>query len=117
MLAGCGKKTLDQSQPENVVAWLFEVVKADDPKLLAGLCDPQGEGDGDTRRICELSTQSPVSDGFMDFKEIFKEGGVDGKAEVMGDEARVSFHFGEGGKENETMELIRRGDKWYLSGF
>jgi len=112
MLSCGGSQGLDQTKPENVVEAVFKAAKSGNFEELKLLCDPNGENDGDTRRICELTEEDKA-----EFVEFFKDGKVSGQAAINGDEAEVPFTFGPGGTETETMRLIKRGDKWYLYSF
>ena len=103
---------IDQSTPEKAVEAVFNAARSGDISNLKSLCDPEGENDGDTRRICELSEADAA-----EFFEYFKNGKVNGKAEINGNMAAVPILFGPEGKKEETMNVVKRGDKWYLSSF
>ncbi|MEY3441815.1 MAG: hypothetical protein RLZZ519_96 [Bacteroidota bacterium] len=116
----------DPTKPGNVVKRLFEAAKVDDPKLLAGLCDPEKGNDGDTDCLCALDPayvphQCGEDSGnrvsWDEFKEYFQQGSLAGEPSIEGNEASVPFNFGENGAESETMKLVKRGEKWYLSSF
>jgi hypothetical protein len=115
-----------QSGPAAVVAQLFTAAKKDDPKLLGGLCDPQKENDGDTDCLCALDpsyvphkcdSDSGNRIPWVEFKMMFQDGKVNGKARIEGDHAEVDFTFGEGGSESETMALVKRNGNWYFESF
>ena len=103
---------VDQSTPEKVVEAVFNAAKSGDIDHLKGLCDPKGENDGDTKRICELTEADAA-----EFIEYFKNGKVNGKAVIEGDMATVPILFGPERKTEESMKVIKRGDKWYLYSF
>jgi hypothetical protein len=107
--------TLDQSNPESVVQAIFEAAKTGNYDLLTGLCDPLGEGDGDTRRICSAKEASEKD--LADFVTYFKDGKTTGAARIENDEAYVPFLFGPDATETEEMVLINREGKWYLYSF
>ena len=102
--------------PEGVVLSIFEAARTGDFTGLAGLCDPLGENDGDTQMICDLATDDTNREEFI---AAFSTGTVIGDAVVAlsGDRAEVPFLFGPDGDEEETMELVKRNDRWYLLGF
>lgn len=102
----------DQSSPEGVVKMVFAAASSGDMSSLKDLCDPNGENDGDTRRICESADTKPE-----EFTEFFSKGKVNGDATVNGDKAEVPFLFGPDGTKEETMNVVKRGDKWYLMSF
>ena len=118
-LASCNNSKTKSSaniheDPVKVVETVFDVAKSGNFSLLTDLCDPTGAGDGDTKRICALSSQSKeIQD---DFRQTFEKGKVTGAAEISGDEAKVNIRFGPGGNEEETFKLVRVAGKWYLSG-
>ena len=115
---GDGKKDtaaegVDQSKPEAVLQAVFDAAKTQNFDMLKGLCDPKGESDGDTKRICELSDKDKEQ-----FVQFFATGKIVGEATIEGDNAEVKFTFGpEGQTKDETMKMIKRDGKWYLKSF
>jgi len=107
-------KPVDHSTPTSVVETLFAVARGADASLLAGLCDPAGENDGDTSRLCELGTEH---DGWGEFVEWFEEGVIDGEVQYEDGRATVPIQFGPDGTRSEEMVLIQRDGKWYLLSF
>ena len=116
----------DQSDPGKVVQRLFEAAKADDPKMLTGLCDPEKQNDGDTDCLCALDpayvphqcaedSRNRVS--WEEFKAYFQNGSLAGKPTIAGNEASVPFYFGENGTDTETMALVQSDKQWYMSSF
>ncbi|MFN8394045.1 MAG: hypothetical protein U0176_05160 [Bacteroidia bacterium] len=103
-----------ESTPEAVVEGIFAVAKGGDPKLLADLCDPEGQGDIETRRICDYANGFDP-DG--EFPMFWGSGKVDGAAIVNGSNALVPILFGPRGDRRDTLELVKRGEKWYLLRF
>lgn len=108
------KTTVDFSDPVKVVQAIFDAAKNKDIVILTSLCDPKGENDGDTRRICDVAKDSKKLDEFVLW---FSKGKVTGKAIIEDDRARVPFLFGPDGKKKEEMNLIKRDGKWYLYSF
>lgn len=107
---------VDHADPEAVVATMLEVATTNEWDRLANLCDPNGEGDGDTRRICDLATNP---EDRAEFIEVFRGGTVGEFVEVNAEtgQARVPFTFGQTERENETMNLVLRDGAWYLYSF
>ena len=105
----------DLSTPEGTLKAVFEAARTGDFTGLAFLCDPLGENNLDTRRICDLAE---AADGFFraSFVEYFRSGKLNGEAviSVDGNTAEVPFLFGPNGDQEETMRLIKRNGKWYL---
>jgi serine/threonine-protein kinase len=112
MLLG-GGVDVDYSDPASVTASIFEAARTGHTGHLSGLCDPLGENDGDTRRICEMTTDS---DDWREFQLTFQGARVLGQR-VGPARAEVEFSFGPAGSRTETMNLVRRGDRWYLASF
>ena len=106
--------TLDQSDPVSVVNAIFFAAQTGDYSNLASLCDPNGDNDGDTQAICDITAESDDVDLFAEY---FALGQMQGQAEVEGDEASVPFTFGPNGTDEETMNLILRDGVWYLYSF
>lgn len=104
----------DQRSPEGVLEIVFDAARSRHFEPLAGLCDPDGEGDGDTRRICALAEESAGRD---EFARAFAAARVVGPARRHGERAEVSFVFGPRGDRSETMHLVRRRARWYLLSF
>ena len=115
MTVACGGGVdVDHSKPTGPVEALFAAAKSGDAKPLAGLCDPTGKGDGDTKRLCALTTES---EQWSEFVAAFKDGRVDGKVREREDRAWVPIKFGPGATKDEEMRLVKREGKWYLSSY
>ena len=124
---------LDQTKPESVVNAIFYAAQTEDYSILENLCDPTGEGDGDTKSLCsvyyaELQVKSyggslETKELIKSFKEAFSCGRICGKTTYETNEnveyATVPILFnGDGsGKTQEKMELVKRDGLWYLSSF
>lgn len=101
--------------PEKVVQKIFDAAKSGDFSTLKNLCDPTGNGDGDTKDICSMASQTKkVQD---DFVNQFKNGSIDGEAVIEADVAVVKIKFGPTGTKNEKIELKKIMGNWYLSDF
>jgi hypothetical protein len=112
--AQASRGSVDQSDPAKVVEALFDAARSGRWAQLGGLCDPRGENDGDTRRVCALAQDGADR---AEFQQFFRHGRVSGAVAIQGDRARVPILFGPDGSRNETVTLIRRGSLWYLLGF
>jgi hypothetical protein len=105
---GDDRPAIDFTNPTKVVEAIFEAARSGKDDRLASLCLP-GEGDGDVRQICEMTTSHPKWD---EFRMYFRDGqviGMSGKG--------VQFRFGPGGGETEEMQMIYRGGRFYLGSF
>lgn len=101
--------------PADVVSTLFEVAASGEVAKLATLCDPKGENDGDTKRLCALATDPA---GLSEFQAAFKGGKLAGEPTIEGNKASVPFTFGpDYSGRAETMTLIRRDEGWFLFSF
>lgn len=113
-MSACGGGGGDQSTPSGTVQILFDAASSKDFAALGNLCDPKGENDGDTRSICALATDDADAEEFVEY---FSKGKISGDAVIEGNKAEVPFLFGPDGKREETMRLVQRDGKWYLSAF
>jgi uncharacterized protein YuzE len=120
-LIGCGGTSApDQFTPEGTLQAVFDAARTKNFSLLANLCDPEGENDGDTQMICDLATSEQTGEVNRDmFVEVFQKGKIMGRAEFNSDgtRAEVEFFFGPDGNDEETMNLIKREGQWYLLSF
>ena len=119
--AGCAKEIqdpqsdeVDFSDPKAVTAQVFHAAATGRADNLSSLCDPRGENDGDTARICALTTAAP---DWADFRTEFAHAHLNGEPRVSGDRAAIHFVFGPDATRSETMELVQRDGRWYLSAF
>jgi hypothetical protein len=105
---------VDFRDPKSVTGSIFYAAETGKTAHLAGLCDPTGAGDDDTRRICSMHAGAP---DWESFRASFARAHLNGEPRVSGDHARLELLFGPGGRDRGAMELVRRGGRWYLSSF
>jgi hypothetical protein len=105
---------VDFSDPKSVTASIFYAAETGQTGHLRGLCDPDGAGDDDTHRICAMQPGAPDWDSF---RQNFARARLNGEPRIHGDRARLDFVFGAAANRSETMELVRRGQRWYLASF
>ena len=120
-LCSCDKKVddrgsaqVDYQEPKRVLSSVFFAAQTGESQHLRGLCDPEGKANEHALRIC---SQTRGSKDWPAFKMQFEKGRLIGEARVSGDSALVNFVFGKNGTDRETMELVRRGERWYLLAF
>jgi hypothetical protein len=108
----------DFSDPASVAQAIFDAAASADFAALAGLCDPQKQNDRDTQSICDLATDTTNQ---ADFLAVFAKGKVSGAAALRTESgleyADVPILMGESGTDEETITLVNRDGKWYLSSF
>lgn len=123
LIVSCGTEVTDktapdsltvESRPEAVVELIFAAAREGDPGLLDSLCDPEGRGDIETRRICDYAAGF---DREGEFPMFWGMGKVAGPAMVADSKALVPILFGPRGDRRDTLELVKRGEKWYLLRF
>jgi len=51
------------------------------------------------------------------FATFFSKGKINGNATIEGDKAQVPILFGPDGTKDETMNLVKKDNKWYLQSF
>ena len=101
--------------PLMVVQAIFDAAQSHDMSSLSGLCDPTGSGDGDTKALCNVGSQTQqVQDAFISY---FQNGRTIGNAVISENRAKVKFKFGPDGTRDEEMSLVKVNGKWYLSSF
>lgn len=110
------RKTFDfHNTPEGVVQYVFKAAKNKEFENLRYICDPYGENDGDTKKLCLLATQPlEIQNQFV---EGFKKGRVMGTPIIENGRAQVEIAFGPGSNRLEQINLIMRMNKWYLVSF
>lgn len=121
LLAACAKEIQDPRSaevnfrdPKSVTAQIFYAAETGRTEHLHGLCDPIGENDIDTQRICDVHPGSP---DWEPFRRNFAHAHLNGEPRVNEEHARLDFLFGPEADQSETMQLVRRGGRWYLSSF
>ncbi len=121
LAAACAKEIqdphsdqVDFADPKSVTAQIFYAADTGRTDNLRALCDPLGENDVDTARICAMTAASP---DWADFRVQFARGHLNGEPRVSDDRAALHFVFGPDATRSETMELVRRDGRWYLSAF
>jgi hypothetical protein len=113
-----------QYDPKGVLEEVFRAANEQDYSNLSMLCPPDKTNDGDTQKyICDIASSS--EEGKKEFRSYFKTARITGEvvysSSPNGNEtAKVPFWFnhpGGKGRSNETMNMVKVDDKWYLSGF
>jgi hypothetical protein len=105
---------VDFANPVSVLEAVFAAAQTGDFSVLPSLCDPLGQHDGDTALICAITEDHPDRDAFV---AAFAKSKINGQPVINGDEVQIPFLFGPDGDQEETMTLILRDGKWYLSSF
>lgn len=135
-VTGQNKKSyhIDFTNPKSVVNAIFYAAQTKDFAVMQQLCDPNGQGDGDTQKLCAISQiAKQVGDDddngdnqkkLDEFVKMFRSARINGTISYNDREgtqyARVPFLFNPSERESrnsETMELVKRNGKWYLSNF
>ncbi|MCA9919796.1 MAG: tetratricopeptide repeat protein [Anaerolineales bacterium] len=104
----------DFTNPASVLLAVFRAAATADYATLPQLCDPQGENDGDTALICEVTAEHELAG---DFESFFAKGEIVGDVVIDGEFAEIPFIFGPDNSQEETMRLILRDGQWYLYEF
>ncbi|MBJ6369469.1 hypothetical protein [Snuella sedimenti] len=110
------RETFDfQDTPEGVVNYIFQSAKSKDFSKLRNLCDPYGENDADTRRICLVEMQPTEMQNR--FVESFENGRIMGNPKIENETAEIEIAFGQYSDKLEKIKLIKRMDKWYIGSY
>ncbi len=113
-----------QSDPKSVLEEIFRAAKSKDFSNLTKLCPPSKINDGDTQKyICDIASSSKKDK--KDFIKYFKNAYITGevvysKTSDGMEYAKIPFWFNHPGGENrcnETMNMIKIEDKWYILSF
>ena len=113
------QKTDIHLTPEIFVNSMFKAISEKDYAVLRDLCDPLGENDGDSRRICGMEYLEEIEQNAM--IEYFGKASINGSTtyETLDgvSYAQVPIIFGPNKDLKETIELVNRKGKWFFSGF
>lgn len=113
------QKTDIHLTPENLVNSMFKAISEKDYAVLRDLCDPLGENDGDSRKICGMEYLEETEQNEM--IEYFGKASINGSTTyetVDGDSyAHVPIIFGPNRDLKETIELVNRKGKWFFSSY
>ena len=109
-----GAPSVDFTDPVSVLQAVFTAAQTEDFAVLSSLCDSRGENDDDTALICAITADHPDKDSFVEY---FAHAKIAGDAVIDGDRAEIPFSFGPDGDQEESMGLVQREGKWYLSDF
>ena len=114
IFAACGdSKPKDiQADPRSVAEAIFDAAKTGNYANLASLIDT--DADNDSKMIAQVATDQAIQE---EFKKYFAKGKVSGEPTVNGDKASVNILFGPDGAKEETFEMVKKNDKWYLVSF
>ena len=113
-----------QNDPKLILEEVFRAAREQDYSNLSKLCPPDKTNDGDTQKyICDIASSSEQMKN--EFISYFKNARITGEVTYSrssdGTEmAEVPFWFNHPSGEsrsNETMNMVKIGDKWYLSSF
>jgi len=114
-ITGCGgdsKSGDTQSSPRAVAETIFDAAKSGKYDALPALIDT--DADGDSKRIGSVASDAATQ---VEFKKYFEKGKVDGEPLIDGEKASVKILFGPDGDKEETFEMVKKDNKWYLKSF
>jgi len=109
-----GKGGSDQSTPQGVAEIMFKSASSGDFSKLEMLCNDALDTDGDSKKVCEVTKDKELQ---KTFAEYFSKGKVNGEPTIEGDKAAVKIFFGPDGTKEETLNMVKKDDKWYLVSF
>jgi hypothetical protein len=109
---GGGKAKDAQADPRSVAEAIFDAAQSGKYENLAALIDT--DADQDSKMIAQVATDQSLQE---DFKKHFSKGKVAAEPVVNGDKASVNVLFGPDGTSEETFEMVKKNDKWYLVSF
>lgn len=110
---GCSGKAGDpQADPKALAEAIFDAAKSGNFQSLSAYID--SDADGDSKRIGQAATDPGIQE---DFKKYFAKGKVSADPVIEGEKASVKILFGPDGTKEETFEMVKKGDKWFLHSF
>lgn len=114
LFTACGEsKPADaQDSPRAVAEAIFDAAKTGKTDGLAVLIAV--DADGDSKMIAQAATDKKIQE---EFRKYFASGKVSREPIINGDKATVDILFGPDGTKEETFEMVKKGEKWYLSSF
>jgi len=104
-----------QNSPRNTLEEAFKAARTGNFSYLHLLCDPEGNNDGDTQKLCNL--QNGTLADKLDYRVQFKLAHSLEEKYIDENRATVRFKFGKKAQLFETMNLVKRDNKWYLISF
>lgn len=109
---GFNKPIDPQCNPKDLAEAIFLAAQSGNYKCLASFID--ADADNDCKRIVLAVSDSGTS---KQFQKYFSKGKVIAEPIVNGDKAYINILFGPDGTQEETFELVRKDNKWYLHSF
>jgi len=104
-----------QNSPKWLLKQVFKAARTGEFGILSELCDPVGELDTETRRLCEVGNTPP--DAQEDFVKYFENGKISSEAMIKGDSATVQILFGYDNNASALINFVKRDGTWYMSSF
>lgn len=104
-----------QSTPKGTIEHLINAAKNEDFSKLRNLVDPYGEFDRDVFDICLVEIYP--NDMKEQWKNEFTNGRIMGITKVTDETAAVEIAMGISSNKLETINLVKRQDKWYIQSF
>ena len=110
-----------QNDPKLVLEEVFRAAREKDYSNLSKLCPLNKTNDGDTQSLCDIASSSEQKKN--EFSAVFGNARITGEVAYSRhrdgtERAKVPFWFNHPSGENrsnETMNMVKVGDKWYLS--
>ena len=113
IFTACSSKPKDpQETPQALAETIFDAARSGNYQGLALLIDINA--DGDSKMIAQAETDKTIQ---QEFQKYFAKGKVSADPIIEGEKASVNILFGPDGTKEETLEMIRKDGKWYLSSF
>lgn len=104
-----------QKDPKLVLEKLFEIARRENYGTAIFLADPYDENDSDIDGIAYIASHNKETK--KQFIQTFSNGRIIGMPEIKETTAKIEFLFGPHTDRKETMNFVKRNEKWYLSSF
>ena len=111
---------IDFTNPESVVNAILYAAQTENFGILQCLCDPYGQGDGDTKRLCDYSYSEETKNPLDKFFEMIEQGANEAAIDsLLNGQVTYEKH-----KESEyanvplfDVQLVKRHGNRYLFQF
>jgi hypothetical protein len=101
-----------QETPKGTLEYLIYAAQHKEYDKMRHLLDPYAQNDGDAEQICWV--EMLPSDRKAEWVASFEKGRIMSDPAINGDKAQIEFAFGPSSSKLETMNLVKRWDRWYF---
>tara|TARA_R110000796_G_scaffold159169_3_gene275780 strand:- start:28868 stop:29602 length:735 start_codon:yes stop_codon:yes gene_type:complete len=104
-----------QETPQGVVNHIFQSAKDKSYDKMRHLIDPYGEFDTDAFQLCYIEMYG--EEGQQEWSEAFENGRIMGDPIYNEDKCTIEIAYGLSSDKLETINLVKRLNRWYMTSF